>query len=150
MVGGIISPVGDAYGKQGLVSAKHRVAMAKIALQTSDWVSVDDWESHQPDWTETVVSMRYALTTFHPSTSFSVQAVYSALLSDLENHSWSSFSCLMFYKHGSVNGKQAIQSLAIIHEYRRVMYTFCWLMKSNMTRIIYTVCLCTLINAHGE
>lgn len=59
VVGGIISPVGDAYGKQGLVSAKHRVAMAKIALQTSDWVSVDDWESHQPDWTETVVSMRY-------------------------------------------------------------------------------------------
>lgn len=77
VVGGIISPVGDAYGKQGLVSAKHRVAMAKIALQTSDWVSVDDWESHQPDWTETVVSMRYALTTFHPSTSVSVGATIS-------------------------------------------------------------------------
>ncbi|XP_076150538.1 nicotinamide/nicotinic acid mononucleotide adenylyltransferase 3 [Alosa pseudoharengus] len=59
VVGGIVSPVGDGYGKQGLVSAKHRVAMAKVALQTSDWVSVGDWESQQPDWTETVVTMRY-------------------------------------------------------------------------------------------
>ncbi|XP_062386723.1 nicotinamide/nicotinic acid mononucleotide adenylyltransferase 3 [Sardina pilchardus] len=59
VLGGIVSPVGDGYGKQGLVSAKHRVAMAKMALQTSDWVSVDDWESQQPDWTETVVTMRY-------------------------------------------------------------------------------------------
>ncbi|KAL2096918.1 hypothetical protein ACEWY4_006125 [Coilia grayii] len=59
VVGGIISPVSDAYGKQGLVSAKHRVAMVKMALQSSDWVTVDDWESRQPDWTETVVTMRY-------------------------------------------------------------------------------------------
>lgn len=56
---GIISPVSDSYGKQGLVSAKHRIAMAKLALQTSDWIRVDEWESRQPDWTETVVTMRY-------------------------------------------------------------------------------------------
>ena len=60
MVGGIVSPVSDGYGKQGLVLAKHRVAMAKLALQSSDWVSVDDWESQQPDWTETVVTLRSA------------------------------------------------------------------------------------------
>ncbi|XP_063076116.1 nicotinamide/nicotinic acid mononucleotide adenylyltransferase 3-like [Engraulis encrasicolus] len=59
VVGGIISPVSDAYGKQGLVAAKHRVAMAKIALRTSDWVAVDEWESRQPDWNETVATMRY-------------------------------------------------------------------------------------------
>ncbi|XP_700826.3 nicotinamide/nicotinic acid mononucleotide adenylyltransferase 3 isoform X1 [Danio rerio] len=59
VVGGIISPVGDGYGKQGLVASKHRLAMARLALQSSDWVSVDDWESQQPDWTETVVTMRY-------------------------------------------------------------------------------------------
>ncbi|XP_062337790.1 nicotinamide/nicotinic acid mononucleotide adenylyltransferase 3 isoform X3 [Osmerus eperlanus] len=59
VVGGIVSPVSDGYGKQGLVLAKHRVAMAKLALQSSDWVSVDDWESQQPDWTETVVTLRY-------------------------------------------------------------------------------------------
>ncbi|KAJ0059339.1 hypothetical protein NL108_015909 [Boleophthalmus pectinirostris] len=56
---GIVSPVSDAYGKQGLVPAKHRIAMAKLALQTSDWIRVDEWESQQPDWTETVVTMRY-------------------------------------------------------------------------------------------
>nr|XP_061795865.1 nicotinamide/nicotinic acid mononucleotide adenylyltransferase 3-like [Nerophis lumbriciformis] len=59
VVGGIVSPVSDSYGKQGLVLAKHRIAMAKLALQSSNWVKVDEWESQQPDWTETVVTMRY-------------------------------------------------------------------------------------------
>lgn len=59
VVGGIVSPVSDGYGKQGLVLAKHRIAMAKLALQGSNWVTVDEWESKQPDWTETVVTMRY-------------------------------------------------------------------------------------------
>uniref|UniRef100_A0A3B3ZHA9 Cytidyltransferase-like domain-containing protein n=1 Tax=Periophthalmus magnuspinnatus TaxID=409849 RepID=A0A3B3ZHA9_9GOBI len=58
VLGGIVSPVSDAYGKHGLVPAKHRIAMAKLALQTSDWIKVDEWESQQPDWTETVVTMR--------------------------------------------------------------------------------------------
>uniref|UniRef100_A0AAY4BMM6 Nicotinamide-nucleotide adenylyltransferase n=1 Tax=Denticeps clupeoides TaxID=299321 RepID=A0AAY4BMM6_9TELE len=59
VVGGIVSPVSDSYGKQGLALAKHRVTMAQLALRTSDWVTVDDWESQQPDWTETVMAMRY-------------------------------------------------------------------------------------------
>ncbi|KAM9349278.1 nicotinamide/nicotinic acid mononucleotide adenylyltransferase 3 [Symphorus nematophorus] len=59
VLGGIVSPVSDGYGKQGLVLAKHRIAMAKLALQSSNWVTVDEWESQQPDWTETVVTMRY-------------------------------------------------------------------------------------------
>lgn len=59
MLGGIVSPVSDCYGKQGLAPAKHRIAMAKLALQTSDWITVDEWESQQPDWMETVVTMRY-------------------------------------------------------------------------------------------
>ncbi|XP_030629487.1 nicotinamide/nicotinic acid mononucleotide adenylyltransferase 3 [Chanos chanos] len=59
VIGGIVSPVSDRYGKQGLALAKHRLAMARMALQNSDWVIVDDWESQQPDWTETLVTMRY-------------------------------------------------------------------------------------------
>ncbi|AWP04275.1 putative nicotinamide mononucleotide adenylyltransferase 3-like [Scophthalmus maximus] len=59
VVGGIVSPVSDSYGKQGLVQAEHRIAMAKLALRSSNWVTVDEWESQQPDWTETVVTMRY-------------------------------------------------------------------------------------------
>uniref|UniRef100_A0A8D3DA29 Nicotinamide nucleotide adenylyltransferase 3 n=1 Tax=Scophthalmus maximus TaxID=52904 RepID=A0A8D3DA29_SCOMX len=53
VVGGIVSPVSDSYGKQGLVQAEHRIAMAKLALRSSNWVTVDEWESQQPDWTET-------------------------------------------------------------------------------------------------
>uniref|UniRef100_A0AAV2JUA4 Cytidyltransferase-like domain-containing protein n=1 Tax=Knipowitschia caucasica TaxID=637954 RepID=A0AAV2JUA4_KNICA len=59
VLGGIVSPVSDAYRKQGLVPARHRIAMAKLALKTSDWITVDEWESQQPDWMETVVTMRY-------------------------------------------------------------------------------------------
>uniref|UniRef100_A0A803T0F1 Nicotinamide nucleotide adenylyltransferase 1 n=1 Tax=Anolis carolinensis TaxID=28377 RepID=A0A803T0F1_ANOCA len=54
VVKGIISPVGDGYKKKGLIGAKHRVAMAKLATESSDWVEVDDWESNQKEWQETV------------------------------------------------------------------------------------------------
>ncbi|XP_074447746.1 nicotinamide/nicotinic acid mononucleotide adenylyltransferase 3 isoform X3 [Larus michahellis] len=54
VIEGIMSPVNDDYGKKGLVSAKHRIAMAKLALETSDWIRVDPWESEQETWTETV------------------------------------------------------------------------------------------------
>lgn len=65
VVGGIVSPVSDGYGKQGLVPAKHRIAMARLALQSSNWVTVDEWESQQADWTETAVTMRYYSATAH-------------------------------------------------------------------------------------
>lgn len=59
VVGGIISPVGDKYWKKDLVAAKHRVAMVRLALQTSDWVRVDAWESEQDQWMETVKVLRH-------------------------------------------------------------------------------------------
>lgn len=58
VIGGIISPVNDSYRKQDLVAAHHRVAMARLALQTSDWVRVDPWESEQVQWMETVKVLR--------------------------------------------------------------------------------------------
>ncbi|NXA60505.1 NMNA3 adenylyltransferase, partial [Mohoua ochrocephala] len=59
VIEGIMSPVNDNYGKKGLVSARHRVAMAKLALETSDWIRVDPWESEQETWTETVKVLRH-------------------------------------------------------------------------------------------
>ncbi|XP_030909218.2 nicotinamide/nicotinic acid mononucleotide adenylyltransferase 3 isoform X1 [Melopsittacus undulatus] len=59
VIEGIISPVNDGYGKKGLVSARHRVAMAKLALETSDWIRVDPWESEQDTWIETVKVLRH-------------------------------------------------------------------------------------------
>ncbi|XP_070615418.1 nicotinamide/nicotinic acid mononucleotide adenylyltransferase 1 isoform X1 [Erythrolamprus reginae] len=59
VVKGIISPVGDAYLKKGLISASHRVAMARLATENSDWLEVDDWESSQKEWQETIKVLRY-------------------------------------------------------------------------------------------
>lgn len=58
VIGGIISPVNDNYGKKDLVAARHRVAMARLALQTSDWIRVDSWESEQAQWMETIKVLR--------------------------------------------------------------------------------------------
>uniref|UniRef100_A0AAA9SBA0 Nicotinamide-nucleotide adenylyltransferase n=1 Tax=Bos taurus TaxID=9913 RepID=A0AAA9SBA0_BOVIN len=59
VIGGIISPVNDNYRKKGLVAARHRVAMARLALQTSDWIRVDSWESEQTQWMETIKVLRH-------------------------------------------------------------------------------------------
>ncbi|NXS28973.1 NMNA1 adenylyltransferase, partial [Pomatostomus ruficeps] len=59
VIKGIISPVGDAYKKKGLISASHRVTMAQLATKNSDWVEVDDWESCQSEWLETLKVLRY-------------------------------------------------------------------------------------------
>ena len=55
---GIISAVGDGYKKKGLIEACHRVDMARLATDTSDWIKVDAWESQQPEWVETAKVMR--------------------------------------------------------------------------------------------
>uniref|UniRef100_G1MZ18 Nicotinamide nucleotide adenylyltransferase 3 n=1 Tax=Meleagris gallopavo TaxID=9103 RepID=G1MZ18_MELGA len=59
VIEGIMSPVNDDYRKKGLVSARHRIAMAKLALETSDWIRVDPWETEQESWTETVKVLRH-------------------------------------------------------------------------------------------
>lgn len=58
MVKGILSPVGDAYKKRGLIEASHRVEMARLATEDSDWITVDPWESLQPEWLETAKVVR--------------------------------------------------------------------------------------------
>ncbi|KAI5612225.1 nicotinamide nucleotide adenylyltransferase 1, partial [Silurus asotus] len=58
VVKGIISPVGDAYKKKGLIEACHRVKMARLATESSSWISVDDWECQQAEWVETAKVIR--------------------------------------------------------------------------------------------
>uniref|UniRef100_A0A8C6UYV4 Nicotinamide-nucleotide adenylyltransferase n=1 Tax=Neogobius melanostomus TaxID=47308 RepID=A0A8C6UYV4_9GOBI len=55
---GIISPVGDGYKKKGLIEAKHRLEMARLASENS-WITVDSWEGLQPDWVETAKVIRH-------------------------------------------------------------------------------------------
>uniref|UniRef100_U6CUC0 Nicotinamide-nucleotide adenylyltransferase n=1 Tax=Neovison vison TaxID=452646 RepID=U6CUC0_NEOVI len=59
VIKGIISPVGDAYKKKGLISAHHRVIMAELATKNSEWVEVDTWESLQKEWVETAKVLRH-------------------------------------------------------------------------------------------
>ncbi|XP_063834614.1 nicotinamide/nicotinic acid mononucleotide adenylyltransferase 1 [Ostrinia nubilalis] len=59
VVGGIVSPVHDAYGKKDLVAAQHRIAMLKLALRSSSWIKVSEWETQQSGWTRTRLSMQY-------------------------------------------------------------------------------------------
>ncbi|GAB0087492.1 Nicotinamide-nucleotide adenylyltransferase [Sergentomyia squamirostris] len=59
VIGGIVSPVHDSYGKKGLVASKHRIAMLRMALKTSEWIRISDWESSQDGWTRTRVTLQY-------------------------------------------------------------------------------------------
>jgi nicotinamide mononucleotide adenylyltransferase len=59
VIGGYLSPVSDAYKKEGLVSATHRVEMCKRAVQSSDWIAVDNWEVSHEEYLRTKVVMDY-------------------------------------------------------------------------------------------
>lgn len=51
---GYFSPVSDDYKKQGLVAHSHRVKMAEIAIEDSDWLMVDGWEASQKRFVRTI------------------------------------------------------------------------------------------------
>ncbi|KAI8143196.1 hypothetical protein BJV82DRAFT_611758 [Fennellomyces sp. T-0311] len=56
LLAGYYSPVSDAYRKEGLVEAKHRVKICELAVEsTSDWLMVDSWESRQEQYQRTAV-----------------------------------------------------------------------------------------------
>jgi nicotinamide mononucleotide adenylyltransferase len=54
VVGGFLSPVHDAYGKAGLVPARHRIRMCELGSESSDWIAVTGWETRQDKWNRTV------------------------------------------------------------------------------------------------
>jgi len=57
VVGGFVCPVHPAYGKKGLAPPEDRVEMVRLALESSDWVNVEDWEVKQKEWTRTRLSL---------------------------------------------------------------------------------------------
>mmetsp|Transcript_23261 Transcript_23261/g.33352 ORF Transcript_23261/g.33352 Transcript_23261/m.33352 type:complete len:230 (-) Transcript_23261:223-912(-) len=54
VLGGLLSPVGDAYGKPGLASSKDRLKMCELATQSSTWITVCSLECNSevflPTW----------------------------------------------------------------------------------------------------
>uniref|UniRef100_A0A5S6QNT4 Nicotinamide-nucleotide adenylyltransferase n=1 Tax=Trichuris muris TaxID=70415 RepID=A0A5S6QNT4_TRIMR len=59
VIGGVISPVHDLYGKKDLCTSIHRIEMATLAASTSDWIGVDHWECSQTSWSRTVLVLRH-------------------------------------------------------------------------------------------
>ncbi|XP_020289780.1 nicotinamide/nicotinic acid mononucleotide adenylyltransferase 1 isoform X1 [Pseudomyrmex gracilis] len=59
VVGGVISPVHDAYAKKELASATHRCAMLRLALHNNDWIRLSTWETRQHCWTKTRLSLQH-------------------------------------------------------------------------------------------
>lgn len=56
LIAGYFSPVSDAYMKEGLAKATHRVNMCQLAVDsTSDWLMVDSWESRQSMYQRTAI-----------------------------------------------------------------------------------------------
>uniref|UniRef100_A0A1B6DWK1 Nicotinamide-nucleotide adenylyltransferase n=1 Tax=Clastoptera arizonana TaxID=38151 RepID=A0A1B6DWK1_9HEMI len=53
VIGGIVSPVHDLYGKKDLLPSTHRCSMLRLALNSSDWIYLSDWECKQEEWTRT-------------------------------------------------------------------------------------------------
>ena len=47
VLGGVISPILDAYAKASLISSRHRLALARLAVVKSSMVKVSDWEVKQ-------------------------------------------------------------------------------------------------------
>ncbi|XP_055381153.1 nicotinamide/nicotinic acid mononucleotide adenylyltransferase 3 isoform X2 [Condylostylus longicornis] len=59
VIGGIISPTHDDYGKVGLVPAVHRCTMIKLATRSSSWIRLSDWEIQQSQWSRTRQVLQY-------------------------------------------------------------------------------------------
>lgn len=53
VMGGVFSPVHDAYQKKGLLPAHHRVNMLSLALKNWPGLACDPWEAAQEGWTRT-------------------------------------------------------------------------------------------------
>ncbi|XP_051981028.1 nicotinamide/nicotinic acid mononucleotide adenylyltransferase 1-like isoform X1 [Xyrauchen texanus] len=88
VVKGIISPVGDSYKKKGLIDACHRLKMARLATENSSWITVDDWESQQPEWVETAKVVRHHHTKLSSSENYidDVDTVKCGKRRKLEQH----------------------------------------------------------------
>lgn len=59
VIGGYISPVSDAYKKQGLISAKYRVEMCRLAVKESDWIMLDEWEARSTSYVRTLCVLNH-------------------------------------------------------------------------------------------
>jgi len=80
VLGGYVSPVSDGYGKKGLQPADHRKEMCKLAVTSSDWIMVDDWEVSFSNWTTTIQVLDYFSQTVNKAVPSSKQKINTVLV----------------------------------------------------------------------
>jgi len=51
--------VHDAYKKEGLIHAQHRLVMCQLAVEDSNWLSVDEWEIFQEQYSRTLFVLKH-------------------------------------------------------------------------------------------
>ncbi|XP_072378590.1 nicotinamide/nicotinic acid mononucleotide adenylyltransferase 3 isoform X1 [Diabrotica undecimpunctata] len=76
VLGGVISPVHDGYGKEDLMHSNHRLEMVKLALQNHDWVSYSNWECNQESWTRTREVLQYHQNHINAAVNESINNLY--------------------------------------------------------------------------
>ncbi|CAB3363361.1 Hypothetical predicted protein [Cloeon dipterum] len=59
VVGGVVSPVHDGYGKEGLAKSEDRLEMLRLCAGDSDWIRVSDWECQQQEWQLTLKVLQH-------------------------------------------------------------------------------------------
>lgn len=59
VVEGIISPVADNFAKPELLSARHRLRMAELAVSSSSWIRADGWECQRTEWSRTLLVLKH-------------------------------------------------------------------------------------------
>jgi nicotinamide mononucleotide adenylyltransferase len=67
--------------KQGLLSNAHRNKMCELAIESSDWVELDNWETSQDEYVTTYVALqhfRQSLDAFFPKEKIEIKVVCGA------------------------------------------------------------------------
>lgn len=59
VLGGVVSPVNDAYMKKELTHSSDRLEMLKLALRSNDWIKISTWETRQNVWTRTLATITH-------------------------------------------------------------------------------------------
>ena len=59
LIGGIISPVSNGYGKASLIPAEERLEMCRLASGGHPFITVEPWEALKSEWTPTLQVLKH-------------------------------------------------------------------------------------------
>jgi nicotinamide mononucleotide adenylyltransferase len=144
ILGGYFSPVSDAYNKPGLANAQHRIRMCELALNHSDWLMVDHWESNQPTFQRTAVVLDHFhayLSAISPRIkimllaggdlieSFQVPGLWA--IEDL-HHILGDFGCLVLERTGSDTHSFLLEN-DILYQHRKNVFVIKQLIHNDIS-----------------